>query len=449
MSVLALLLVRGQQRRQVLLTATCAGLVAVLLLLAVAILRLPSQVEEYLFPLLGEPGLRPGVVLALVLLTTPVLLLLYQLLRLGTTARRRRFAVLRTVGATPVQVRLLSAAELVVPALLGAAVLGPCGYALLRLLFGGTRTSDDVSRDPLRISAGFVPSTVAPTPVEGLLVVVAVTLLCGLIGWAVSRDVITSAYALTRRAAPRQPRPWPLLLIVAAFAITVPLLAHTLAVVAGIGLTALGLLLSGPWVAARAGRRAARRAETAEALLAGSRAAADPWAAGRAVAPIALVGLVSGGAAAVLVDLIVYGGLRAFFVISLALVALALLVVLTFVVFALAAHSVETLSEHRRSTAALAATGAPLDVLHRALVLEARLLARPAAALGLVVGLPALLAVTHPWGGDDPTLPALLATTLAVLGLLFGLIEVAARTAARLVRPWLRMATAPDALRIE
>lgn len=446
MSVLVLLLVRGQQRRQLVTTAACAGVVAVLLLLVVAVLRLPGQVDEYLFPLLSDAGLRPGVVLALILLTTPVLLLLYQLLRLGTTARSRRLAVLRVAGATPLQVRLLSTAELLVPALLGAAVLGPAGYAVLRLALGGTRTDDAAGLDEPRITSGFVPVSVSPTVLDGVCVVVVVGLLCGLIGWLVSRDVITSAHAHARRAASRRPRPWPLLLLVAGFVVAVPLLANTLAVVIGIGLAALGLLLSGPWVAARAGRRASRRAGTAAALLAGARADADPWAAGRAVAPIAVVGLVGAGAASVLVDVIAYGGLEAFFVVSLSLVALAMLLVLVFVVFSLAAHAVETLSEHRRSTAALAACGAPLDVLHLSLVAEARLLARPAATLGLITGTAALVVVTAP-GDNDPTLLALLGTALVVLLLLFGLIEIAARAAARLVRPWLLSATSPDALR--
>ncbi len=448
MSVLVLLLVRGQQRRQLVTTALCAGVVAVLLLLVVAVLRLPGQVEENLFPLLSETGLRPGLVLALVLLTAPVLLLLYQLLRLGTTARSRRLAVLRVAGATPVQVRLLSAAELLLPALLGAALLGPAGYALLRLVFGGTRTADADDLDPLRVTGGFVPVTVAPTFVDGVGVAVVVALLCGLIGWLVSRDVITSAHAHTRRAASRRPRPWPLLLLVLGFVVAVPLLSNTVAAVTGVAIAALGLLLSGPWVAARAGRRASHRAATAAALLAGARADADPWAAGRAVAPIAVVGLVGAGAAAILVDVITYGGLQVFFVVSLALVALAVLIVLVLVVLALAAHAVETLSEHRRSTASLAAAGIPLDVLHHSLVVEARLLARPAATLGLFTGTAALVVITSP-GDNDLALLALLGTALITLLLLLGLIEIAARGAARLVRPWLLGAASPDALRTE
>lgn len=448
MSVLVLLLVRGQQRRQLLTTAVCAGGVAVLLLLVVAVLRLPGEVEENLFPLLSETGLRPGVVLALVLLTTPVLLLLYQLLRLGTTARSRRFAVLRVAGATPLKVRLLSTAELVLPAVLGAAVLGPLGYVVLRQMFGGTRSYDTDQLDPLRFTGGFVPVTVSPTFLDGIGVVLVVGLLCGLVGWLVSRDVVTSAHALARRTAGRRPKPWPLLLLVAGFGVAVPLLEDTVAVVVGIGLAALGLLLSGPWVSAQAGRRAAHQASTAADLLAGARVDADPWAAGRAVAPIAVVGLVGAGAAAVLVDVIVYGGLGVFFVVSLGLVALAMLIVLAFVVFALAAHAVETLTENRRSTAALAAAGAPLDVLHDSLVAESRLLARPAAALGLITGTAALAAVISPQDAD-PSFAALIVIALVVLVLLLALIEVAARAAARLVRPWLLSAVSPDALRTE
>ena len=447
MSVLVLLLVRGQQRRRLATTAVCAGVVAVLLLWVVAVLRLPGQVDEHLFPLLGEAGLRPGVVLALLLLTTPVLLLLYQLLRLGTTDRSRRLSVLRVVGATPLQVRLLSTAELVVPALVGAAVLGPVGYVVLRATFGSSRVDDPGLLDPLRAGGGLVPVSVSPTVLDGVGVVLLVGLLCGLVGWLVSRDVIVSAHAHARRATSRRPRPWPLVLLVAGFVVAVPLLANSVVVVVGVGLAALGLLLSGPWVAAASGRRASQRATTVADLLAGARTGADPWAAGRAVAPVAVVGLVGAGAAFVLVDVVAYGGLSGFFLVSLALVALAMLLVLVLVVLALAAHSVETLTEHRRSTASLAAAGTPLDVLHGSLVAEARLLARPAAALGVVTGVVALTVVTS--GGDDPSRLALVGTALAVLLALVALIEVAARAAAHLVRPWLLEAVSPDALRTE
>ena len=219
--------------------------------------------------------------------------------------------------------------------------------------------------------------------------------------------------------------------------------------ITGIALAAIGLLLSGPWVAARTGRRATERAQSAVALLAGSRAVADPWAAGRAVAPIAVVGLVGAGSGAILLDLLSYGNFYGFYVISLALVALALLAVLVFVVFALATHSIETLSEHRRSTASLVATGVPLEILHQSLVAEARLLARPAATLGLLVGTIAMAVVTYPWREGDSTLPALLGVAVVVLVVLLLLIEIAARTAARLVRPWLISAASPDGLRTE
>lgn len=449
MSALVLLLLRGQRLGRLLGVAASAGVVAALLLLAEAVLSLPDEVQEYLFPLLSEPGLRPGFVLGLVLLAAPVLLLLYQLLRLGTTARLRRLAVLRVAGATPTQVRLLSALELVVPALVGAAVLGPLTYALMRLLFGGTLPEEGLARHPLRSGGGFVPVSVAPTVAEALVVVVVVTAACGCVGWLVSREVVVSAHSLTRRVAPRRPRPWPVVLLVAAFVLAVPLLANTLAVVVAVALAALGLLLSGPWVAARAGRRGVERARDAAGLLAASRAAADPWAAGRAVAPIAVVGLVGAGSGALLVDLLAYGNFYGFYIVSLALVVLGLLAVLTFVVFSLATHGVETLSEHRRSTASLVAGGAPLDLLHRSLVVEARLLARPAAALGLVVGALAMAVVTYPWASGDSSLPALVGISAVVLVVLLLLVEVAARTAARLVRPWLVSAAAPEGLRTE
>ncbi|WP_435871170.1 hypothetical protein [Micromonospora aurantiaca (nom. illeg.)] len=85
--------------------ATLAGLAALTVLSVVK----PSGDEglnsdQYTNALLREPGLRPGVAFALLLLCVPVLGLAGQCARLGAPGRDRRLAAFRLAGATPGQV---------------------------------------------------------------------------------------------------------------------------------------------------------------------------------------------------------------------------------------------------------------------------------------------------------------------------------------------------------
>src|SRR6185503_13031059 len=101
---------------RMLLVGGCTAVVTGLLLVVVAILRLPAEPAERLFALVGEPGLRGGTTFATVMLCLPALLLLYQAVRLGTAAREHRLAALRLAGATPGDLRALGAVEVAVPA---------------------------------------------------------------------------------------------------------------------------------------------------------------------------------------------------------------------------------------------------------------------------------------------------------------------------------------------
>lgn len=89
--------------------AACAAVSTALLLVAWTLLLLPTNPHELLFNLVAEPGLRGGTALATVLMVLPLLLLVHQVIRLGTSARERRLAALRLAGATPGEVRVLGA----------------------------------------------------------------------------------------------------------------------------------------------------------------------------------------------------------------------------------------------------------------------------------------------------------------------------------------------------
>jgi hypothetical protein len=169
-TLLALVLTRSAGVGRAALVAGCAALVTALLLVAVAVLRLPDEPEEALFNIVADPGVRPGTLLAVALLTVPPLLLLHQAVRLGTPARERRLAGLRLAGATPGDVSRIGAVEVGAPALVGG-LAGMLLYRMLRAVLGGV----DPRRHPrfdtdsvlhlvpttvgaLRLAAGGLPS---------------------------------------------------------------------------------------------------------------------------------------------------------------------------------------------------------------------------------------------------------------------------------------------------
>ncbi|MBC2962003.1 hypothetical protein, partial [Nocardioides deserti] len=131
---LTLLLAGGRGRLGLVVGATAA--VTSLLLVAASIARLPRtylrQGTDGLVGVVAEPGTRPGVVLALLLMTVPLLLLLDQAVRLGSTARIRRAEALRVAGATAGDLRRWGAAEVGLTALVGG-LLGVPLWLLLRL----------------------------------------------------------------------------------------------------------------------------------------------------------------------------------------------------------------------------------------------------------------------------------------------------------------------------
>ena len=86
------------------LVAGCTALVSGLVLVALTVVLFPSHSshdQEQLSNLVIEDGIRGGYVFALLLICVAPLVLLRQVVRLGTAAREQRLAALRLAGATP------------------------------------------------------------------------------------------------------------------------------------------------------------------------------------------------------------------------------------------------------------------------------------------------------------------------------------------------------------
>jgi hypothetical protein len=446
MTRLAWTLARAGGWSRMLLVTVCTAVVSGLLLVAVALLLLPENPQEMFFNLVEDPGVRGGTTFGTVLLTVPILLLLHQAVRLGTATRERRLAALRVAGATPGQVRLLGALEVGIPSFVGG-VLGLLVYGLLRLLFGGTSYAQAGAMPFAQQQLRLVPTTVAPAWWQVLLVVLAVTVLGVAVGALASRGLVVTPLGVTRRQRTAPPRPWGFLLLVLAAAIA-PLAVRnpswsTVVGMACVALAVVGIASLAPWVTYRVGHRLTRRARSATMLLAASRMVADPRPLGRAAAAVGAIGLVSGGSGALVADLLVTNNVESFYVVSMLIVFASLLVALAVVAWTLAVHTVESLLERKRSTAALVAGGASLRDLERAQRTECALAAVPLAALGVVLGTAALVFAI------DTGSPAGVVLMLANLVVTPALTWLAVVVAVRLVRPWTLRAGAAANLRTE
>ena len=471
LATLAWRLARADGWGRLVLLAGCTAVVSGLLLVAIALLHLPAEPQEALFELVADPGTRVGTAFGGVLLCIPPLLLLHQVVRLGTAARERRLAALRLAGATPGEVRRVGALEVGLPVALGG-ILGIGVYAALRALLGGARYVSPAELGWVRDPAGgwscdgdcpdlatrhgsairLVPTTVAPAWWELVAVVAGVTLLGVAVGLLATRRVVTTPLGVTRRSSERPPRPWGLLLVGAGLALGVVLLTafhridSQLVGIVVVGLVLVGLVSLAPWVAARVGRAVARRASTAPVLLAASRLATQPRPAGRAAAAVGAIAAVAGTSGSMLVDLLTdtYSSWDDFYYYSLALVFACLLVALVAVVGSLAVHSVESLLDRRRSMAGLGVLGADVALLERAQRWEAGLVALPMTVSGVLLGSVVL-------GLGEGLLVGLDAWwvlgTVLVLALMLGVVWLAIIVAVRLTRPWARRAADPANLR--
>ncbi|MDP3889676.1 FtsX-like permease family protein [Nocardioides sp.] len=440
MTALALRLLRAGGATRSILVAGCTAAVTALLLVVVTLALLPASPDEQLFSLVAEKELRFGTAFSVGLLTVPPLLLLHQAVRIGTATRERRLASLRLAGATTWQVRRLGTVEVGIPALAGS-LLGVPGWLLLRGLFGGIPLDAGYRESGLQL----VPRSVTPDWWLVVLVVGAVSAVAVLVGLVASRGLSVTPLGVSRRQAlsrpPRASVP-ALVLLAAAACLTAAVVLH-LRYRAGDIVDVLGLLsialavaaavTAGPWIAHRAGRLVAARATSPALLLGARRLVAEPRAAGRAAAAVGGIGLVAGGGAAVLAEVIL--SFDRFFMVSYALAGTVTLVALLVVTASLTVHAWESMHEHRRSVASLAALGATEDDLVRSQRWEAALASLPLACLGVLVGGAAMSLLVA-----SPLALILVVMTLLMVAILLGAAIIAATS---MTRPLVRRGDRP------
>jgi hypothetical protein len=374
----------------------------------------PGYADQYTNALLVEPGLRPGVAFALMLLCIPVLALAGQCARLGAPARDRRLSAVRLAGATPRQAVAIAVAETGLAALLGTGAGLAAYFAGRALLHRPT-------------AAGKLPLPTDQLPPVWTLVVIGagLPLLAAAAAALLLRRVTLSPLGVTRRQRAARPRPWAGALIalgIGAFAVLEPVarfyarsgdeLPQWLAplLLGGGGLAAmLGVVFGTAWISYAAGRVLHRLARRPAALLAARRLLADPWSGSRVLAALLACVMVGAGVAGIRAlfaaefaaeraDNRAFAEAQgevyretprdhAFYFRSLDLADAAVAVAVTIAGLGLLVFLVEGIVSRRRTYSALVATGLPRRTLARTVGWQVLAPAVPAIALALVTGL--------------------------------------------------------------
>ena len=435
--LLQMVVAAGGRGRAVLVAGT-TSLVCGLLLVGVSILRLGDTpqydypIGQHLFQPIAEPGTRGGVIVAIILMQLPLLLLLDQAVRLGSTSRHRRYAALAVAGATRRDLNRWATVEVGAPAAAGA-VLGIPVWWLLRQLLGHQLADRDIG--------ALVPTTVGPGP-WALVVIAAV---CGYGMWAGRRAGSQMAALLSAsRGVRRPPRPWGALVIVGALLLFSEFLDKQSELLAfcDIVLLAVGVAGLAPWTAYTVAGVVARTARTVPTLLAARRLTADARPAGRAAAAIGAVALTIGVVAA-FTRSILRGNWDPGEYLVPAYVAAACAVGATLVIAtSLAVHSAETVLERRREMAALVANGVPASTLVASQRTECVIATVPLAVAGTLFGGFGYGLVD---GLDVVMTGYILLATAAVALVVVGAVWVTTR----LLRPWVMDAVSLEQLRTE
>jgi hypothetical protein len=405
-------------RLRVVFTTLSAALASVTLLAAATVAAVPDlpvadddsrPLNHYSADLMAQPGLRPGVVVTLMLIAVPILVLAGQSIRFGSPARDRRLSAVRMAGATPHQAVSVATAETGLSALLGS-LTGLGVFFLLRWAFD--RPGPD-GQLPL-------PTDVLPAVWAIVAILLLVPALAALAGALTLRKVIITPLGVVRKVREHKPSVVPGVLIIAG--IFAPLVIKPLGlwmvrsaglkdlapdlIPAGIGLIVLGaifgVVLGTGWIAYTAGRLLQRYGRRPAMLLAGRQLMADPWSGSRTFAAMLAALIVGAGvygyratlasqflaeARAARLMGVVESRDVGFYLDTIGLIILAVDLALVVAAGGILIALAEGIVTRRRSYAALVATGVPRRTLGEAIAWQTLAPLIPATLVALVVGI--------------------------------------------------------------
>jgi hypothetical protein len=236
----------------------------------------------------GAPASATDLILSVVALAilAPVLIFIATATRLSAARREEKFAAMRLVGATRMQVSVLAATESATAALAGV-------VAGVAIFFG------------LRVPAAGIPyvgqrfflGDLSLSPLDILVVAIGVPAAAAVAARLALRQVHISPLGVARRTARKPLRAWRLVPLLAGLVELVFFSVHghptsdsgeLLAYVSSFGLIIVGLVIAGPWITLAVARAMARWTSRPGTLIAARRLADDPRAAFRAVSGLVL-----------------------------------------------------------------------------------------------------------------------------------------------------------------
>jgi hypothetical protein len=385
------------------LTAAGSAAATVLLLTAASVVFISDGDGPYRLDVLDQPGLRPGVIVSLLLLCVPLMVFVGLCTRVGAPARDRRLAMIRMAGATPDEATRIAAFESGLAALVGSA-FGTVVFLTGRQLFddravgGFTITMDDGSTRSGTGPTLLLPADVRiPWPViAGLIAVVAVG--ATIASTVALRKVRISPFGITRRTPTSPPTKTAALLFligsgglivigVASRGWTGRLAILFLVVFVLFSLCVAGLLMGSASFSAGVGRFVAPRTSRADLLIASRRMIDAPYTASRAAASVLLAVLLGGAILGTRANFLTsQDSADTFYGDTFDLLSIVMATAIVLSAANLLITSAESIVERRRTLAALAAGGTPRAVLARAAVLESLVPLVPAVVLASTAG---------------------------------------------------------------
>ena len=386
------------------LTTIGSAVAAVMLLTAVSVGFITDNDGPYRLNLLAEPGLRPGVMTAILLLTVPLVVFVGLCSRVGAPARDRRLSMFRMAGATPADTTRIVALETGLAATIGA-IVGAGVFLIGRTLLDGTQLANyrivyaDGSTGNEEGQTHLLPVDVT-IPLWAIAATIAIIAIGATVASIVTlRKVRISPFAVTRTVPTNPPTRTAAilflggttgLLVVGASAARfdgqlAPLVALSFVLFV---CCVVGLIMGSASVASATGRFLAPRVSRPDLLIAARRMIAAPFTSSRGSASVLLVALIGGAIQGTRANFLAYTDPGdTFYPDTFALIDSVLIIAIALAAASLLVTSAEAIVERRRTLAVLAAGGTPRTVLARAAIAEVLVPLIPAVLLASTAGL--------------------------------------------------------------
>ncbi|NYJ76102.1 FtsX-like permease family protein [Allobranchiibius huperziae] len=368
---------------RIVLTAVGSAFASFVLLLAAAVISIGPHDGPYTTKLLSEPGLHPGVVVAMIAISALSLSFVGQCSRVGAPARDRRLAAMRMAGGTPRDVRTVLALEVCCAAALGSVVAASAYLVIHRWFSTGGSGRGFQMGEQTADHAHLLPTDVLPHPVLLVMVLLAVPAGASLLGLLALRRTALTPFGVIRRVIHRPPAIAPVIVfligaigLIGWSAIPARLYgsqgAFLLLITAFFLCTGIGLVLGSAACALHLGRLGAAHARRPAALIACRRMVAAPFTASRACAAVVVSVLIGAAAQGVRADFLLRtaGNDDPFYANAFDLVDVVLAVAIAIAVAGLLVVAAEGVVARRRTLAALVASGVPRRTLATATLLE-------------------------------------------------------------------------------